>query len=104
MTPNLEYLGLCSNCLSAPECSYRKRHSAPVLFCEEFTYEKAAPGTPFNEITSVKKNNSIENIKEYKGLCINCENRNDCSAEQVRSGIVHCNLYEIEKWGMYEHE
>ncbi len=33
--------GLCINCVSNKDCSFRRQD--PVLFCEEFDYERPSP-------------------------------------------------------------
>lgn len=93
------YLGLCSYCKSAPNCTFVRDPNRPVCQCEEFdemTY--AYVGIPKQKDISLKylsKNplTSEDPFHHYKGLCINCEERATCIYPKPEGGVWHCDEF-----------
>lgn len=92
------YNDVCSTCNHVQICTSRRNKQGPVWFCEEFdnyvtvTDEKSV-GTEFQIIPPWKGSDSMEGSIRFKGLCINCENRNTCAKSRVEGGIWHCEEY-----------
>ncbi|NIM12499.1 MAG: hypothetical protein GTO45_10360 [Candidatus Aminicenantes bacterium] len=92
------YNDVCSTCNHVKICTSRKNRQGPVWFCEEFddyvaVMEKKSVGSEFQIIPPWKGSNPIESSIEFKGLCINCENRKTCVNSRVEGGIWHCEEY-----------
>lgn len=85
--------GLCVNCIKLNECSYYRRNSKPVIFCEEYECAQEA----FNQaIASPQNDSEVEESMiagRVKGLCINCERRDTCSFPKPEGGVWHCEEY-----------
>jgi hypothetical protein len=85
--------GLCSTCNKAAHCGYKARNKRAVLFCEEF--DSTVP--TITEETTVESFPTLEEMREwdeYKGLCVNCENRKDCAIRNKEIGVWHCEEYQ----------
>jgi hypothetical protein len=83
---------LCWACNHGPRCMNRGTADKPVFYCEEFdtyvpvsrvSFEKAS------RITSDGKGGS----DKYKGLCLNCEDRETCTIRDLEGGVWHCEEY-----------
>ena len=91
-----EYQGLCTSCRNAPSCTYPRDPDRAVVQCEEFEgYEllqRSAPGGAVSprQASAAKR----EDSGKYKGLCVNCENRQHCTFPKPESGVLHCEEYE----------
>jgi hypothetical protein len=84
--------GLCSTCNHARSCSYVRNPGQPVIFCEEF--DSFMP--PVVEAAVESPAPTIEDLKtwdEYKGLCVNCDQRENCAIRRPETGIWHCEEY-----------
>jgi hypothetical protein len=74
----------------------------PKWFCEGFDFnggfisEKIDEDMIFNNPDRDKINPGIPiyDTDKYKGLCINCENRETCNLQVPESGVWHCEEYE----------
>jgi hypothetical protein len=92
-----KYRGLCSTCNNAPTCIYLKNRRPPVTQCEEFDdYSAKQPNvsvsnSPAPTITQADQNRET---RVYKGLCVNCENRETCTLTKREGGIWHCEEYQ----------
>jgi hypothetical protein len=84
--------GLCSTCKYADECCFPKDPNRPVFFCEEFEIEQA-PVIQETHPDSSKEELSKTDEK-FKGLCVNCEHRYECTFPKSESGVWHCEEYE----------
>ena len=91
MTEKKEYSGLCANCIHAAECGYRIKHTKPILFCEEFEYKKGEPSK--KSLPKYKSDKIDEENNKYNGLCANCENREICPPNKVKSNVTFCEDY-----------
>ncbi len=87
-----EHRGLCLTCKNSAYCTFARNITKPVLQCEEFEGYVATPKPistkKVDEIIAEKKN-----AIEYKGLCVNCENREDCTYSNREGGVWHCDEY-----------
>jgi hypothetical protein len=90
MIPN----DICFSCNNFENCSYVKNKKAPSYFCEEF-YNYIYKKENKKEIISSYDADNYKNKenKQFKGLCINCENRERCVNSRTDSGIWHCEEY-----------
>lgn len=99
------YRDFCENCTHFPTCTYPKINGRPIYYCSEheawkeclgevslalLKSKKGAPpsGRPGSENPEKEK----ENV-ELRGLCINCENRKDCTFPKPPGGVWHCEEY-----------
>jgi hypothetical protein len=88
-----EYRGLCSVCKEASTCTYRRNPWQPVWQCDEFECESIQVST-FPPIDSpFKSDTEHESSGKYKGLCVNCENRETCIYQKPEGGVWHCDEY-----------
>ena len=91
-------MGLCESCLHMESCNLSVSSAGPVHFCEEFACEEGsclgdeAPGTGL-EAKPVPGAPVREEPAGLKGLCVNCENRFDCSFPKSPGGVWHCAEY-----------
>lgn len=81
---------ICTSCKNVETCIFLKDAKSPILHCEEF---ELAP-TQINQ----EQNNRAETKEElssteYTGLCINCDNREECNVRCKTSVIWHCEEY-----------
>jgi hypothetical protein len=95
-----QYGGLCLTCDHARSCTYPRDLDQPVWHCEEFE----AMDMPVDR-TTVESFLAAENARrelrvgenskgEYKGLCLNCENRKTCTFPKPEEGVWRCEEYE----------
>lgn len=100
MPKKLEYEGICSVCMSAPVCIFRKDAKSPILQCAEFeshppsrmaigSLEHKRPG----KASSVAPIDGKATTK-YKGLCMNCRIAPDCTYPKPVGGVWRCDEYE----------
>lgn len=101
----IHYRDLCENCPNFPTCTYPKIKDRPVYYCSEHEAWKECPGevslsllkpkkgpVPSELFGSYKSEVGKEN-GELKGLCVNCENRKDCTFPKPPGGVWHCEEY-----------
>ena len=90
--------GLCTTCIHASICGLGKNSDSPVIYCEEFEY-RFPPMSMKAEITANTPKKARDKLTEertdhsYKGLCINCENRETCTFPKSEGGVWHCEEY-----------
>jgi hypothetical protein len=85
---------LCWTCNFAASCVNRGTAERPKLYCEQF--DSYVPRSPVSEkvasrAASGDKKDSDE--YKYKGLCLNCENRETCTLSGSQGGVWHCEEY-----------
>ena len=87
-----EYIGLCSTCINAQSCSYRKKRGFDAIFCEMYVYDT---GSTIESNTGEHEDlpSPVLNPGEFKGLCINCANRETCKLVKPAEGVWHCEEY-----------
>jgi hypothetical protein len=84
-----QYRDLCSTCKHAAACGGRSTPERPIFFCEEFEVSgPAAPSPPERPAES-----SPAAPGDYKGLCMNCEDRGTCTIPKPEGGVWHCEEY-----------
>jgi hypothetical protein len=90
------YLGLCSYCKSASNCTFTRDPNRPVCECEEFDQFTYAPvGIPNQKNISLKHFPQNPSTREdpfhhYRGLCSDCEERATCAYPKPEGGVWHC--------------
>jgi hypothetical protein len=93
------YRGLCSTCEGAANCTFPRDPNRPILHCDELDSYKPETVTVKEEAgaeLSTPKAASRAKKKEageYKGLCVNCENRETCTFPKPEGGVWHCDEY-----------
>ena len=85
-----EYRDLCSTCSHAESCGNRSTTERPIFFCELF--EVFAPPPPVAPAPA-REPAARRDAGEYKGLCVNCENRSTCALPKPEGGVWHCEEY-----------
>ena len=93
------YNDICSTCNYGKLCVSKKTRQGPVWFCEEYddyvpvkvqeVYEAGFQPAQSRVGSGIKENDS----SQFKGLCINCENRVTCINSKTVGGIWHCEEY-----------
>jgi hypothetical protein len=84
---------LCSSCINDRYCIYPRDPGRPIMACEEFEGyvmpppEADHPSTPVSEREMVGEE---ENSREFKGLCVSCENRKTCIYPKPEGGVWRC--------------
>ena len=96
------YLGLCSYCKSAPNCTFMRDPSRPVCECEEFNEFTYAPvRVPNHQKNILLKNlsnhpsTSEDLFHHYRGLCSDCEERANCVYPKPEGGVWHCEEFRL---------
>lgn len=90
------YMGLCSCCRSSSVCTFPRDLKRPVLQCEEFD----GISMPKNKTTewmerpqiarTLKPDLSPQPLSALRGLCIDCDGRNNCLYPKPEGGVWHC--------------
>ena len=92
--------GLCVTCIHERDCTFPRRESQPVLFCEEFdgyvkgTSSAAVKAGPPPCTGHAEGMHGSEHSSEFKGLCATCEKRDVCTFPKAEGGIWHCEEFE----------
>lgn len=85
--------GLCTTCNHARNCAYIRNTELPVLFCEEFDCY-TPPAIEEEQIEAPGPTAADMRLwDEYKGLCVNCDQRETCAIRKPETGIWHCEEY-----------
>ena len=82
---------LCSICAGISSCTYPKEPGKPILFCEEFKEYPSLSGKIAAKTEPAGK--VSKETKVFKGLCVNCENRETCVFPKPEGGVWHCEEY-----------
>jgi hypothetical protein len=91
-SPSGTHVDLCSTCNHGKTCSNRGTPERPVFFCEQF--EDSVPvSAPAPAAGLPEKPRSEQDARQYKGLCVNCENRQSCTITKQAGGVWHCEEY-----------
>ncbi|MBW1808702.1 MAG: hypothetical protein JRJ87_10960 [Deltaproteobacteria bacterium] len=100
MPKKLEYEGICATCKNAVHCVFLKNAECPVIQCEEFECFPpvtrkivAADSSKHLGACSVTPLQEVDTTK-YKGLCVNCKNRAECTFPKPEGGVWRCEEYE----------
>jgi hypothetical protein len=87
--------GLCETCGHVSSCSFRRTSAQPVVFCEEFdSGVTVAAADDVQEQVAVVTEEQMKVWDEYKGLCVNCESRENCAIRNAEVGVWHCEEYQ----------
>jgi len=89
-----EYGGLCSTCVNASACGYRRAPLKAVWDCCDFEPETAPVNTLSPTVSPLKSFAEDKNPGGYAGLCVNCEHRETCTYTRPEGGVWHCGDYE----------
>jgi len=84
------YRDLCSTCSHAETCGNRSMPERPILFCEMF--EVLAPPLAVTP-SAAREPAGRQDAGDYKGLCMNCEDRRTCTLREPEGGVWHCEEY-----------
>jgi len=87
-TEQISYNDICSTCNHLQICMNRKDRLRPIWFCEEFD-----DYVPVESAFKIPEYKPRTNTTEFKGLCMNCENRNSCGFLRPNGGVWHCDEY-----------
>lgn len=92
--------GLCNTCNFRETCVQQQKHGLPVLCCEEFDdfvkMSKMFPGQDSVLLSPEALNRSQKEHEAqqlYKGVCLNCDNRDLCDSQKTSSAVWQCNEY-----------
>ena len=92
--PDPEASGLCRTCHHAGSCAYLFQATAPVHQCELFD-----DGPPVASDTRKVRLVEVEPVADLltsspgAGLCLNCDNRQNCLLPRAPGGVWHCEEY-----------
>ena len=90
--------GLCTICNNVEACVYSKDPERPVWQCAEFddSYQPPMSTKDTYRFKSIQKKVSPKEIdsSKYRGLCINCEKRENCKFPKPEWGVWHCEEYQ----------
>ena len=90
-------LGLCSTCVHVSACAFRIQAGQAVWQCNEFDShtDHAAPLGDDRERPDEKPDvpDASEPLQTVKGLCVNCEERDNCLRPRSPEGVWHCEEY-----------
>ena len=99
LTEPKNYLGLCSCCSYAPDCTYPRESGRPVLQCDEF--DGISP--PLNKMMKRMEKPSVNRFSGpipdaqrpsiLRGLCAYCDRLNTCTYPKPEGGVWHCEEY-----------
>lgn len=85
---------LCRTCLDCETCMYCKQASKPIVHCEEFKpcdSVRCHAGPKRRDLPSKEQAMAMMcESSDLKGLCMNCENRFNCSFPKPQGGVWHC--------------
>lgn len=84
---------LCTTCNHVDECLVPRSDSRrPVVYCEEF--DDYSPAPPKENFAKKPLFEPVREDFDFKGLCINCEHRDNCIQARTEGGVWHCEEYE----------
>jgi hypothetical protein len=95
MSDHTEYNDLCTTCNYQSLCTRRRNLIRPVWHCEEFddyvpiTRKSFVAGNPHPSALS----QSVEYDSRFRGLCINCERREECPTAHQPGVVWNCSYY-----------
>ena len=89
--PPRTYRDLCSTCSHQRACGSRSTPERPILFCELFEVLAAAP-TAAAVAPRPERPASAHGV-QHRGLCVNCEERDECTMPRPEGGVWHCEEY-----------
>ena len=91
METTTKNLGLCATCNHLQDCQHRLNDGEVIWFCEEF--DDFVPLHPRLTGTKPPQPGSGNGYGELMGLCVNCDNRQDCIHALKAGGVWFCEEY-----------
>ncbi len=88
-----QYPDLCSTCMHASDCINKGKSDRYIYYCEEFEIAPADTREPQKVVSEQQGEKHEDQNSSFKGLCVNCENRNTCNLSTVPGGVWHCEEY-----------
>ncbi len=95
-----ESSGLCMTCVHVGTCTFLRRDTPPVLFCEEFDgqqeHRSGASAEVMAQSVTVHTQATYmpERSSKFNGLCATCEKRELCTFPKAEGGVWHCEEFE----------
>ena len=93
MPSSSEFVGLCATCNNAADCVYRKRRGTDAIECEMFDGYARPNGGNGKGMATIATTPEMAKSTEFKGLCVNCEDRDTCKLPRPEGGVWHCEEY-----------
>jgi hypothetical protein len=88
------YNDICSTCNDVEGCVNLKSNGRPKWFCEQFdNYMPIVHPTLTEVIDQASPDPMADKGHEFKGLCVNCEERHTCNLMKPNGGVWHCEEY-----------
>ncbi|NQV14572.1 hypothetical protein HQ531_03870 [bacterium] len=84
--------GLCTTCNNLATCMNRLANGMVIWYCEEFDDYKPVKKRPAPPSTTSKSRGNGRS--KLMGLCINCENGENCPHARKTGGVWYCEQYE----------
>ena len=85
-----EVKGICLNCNHVPTCTHRARNRDVAIYeCEDYDGATVAVIRPHAATAE-------PDYGEFKGLCMNCADREICRFPKPEGGVWHCHEYRAE--------
>ena len=91
MSTKTKHSGICSQCRYADECTYQKDPERPVIQCAEF--EPCEPPPVRRVVKAPSPRRPPLDFDRFKGLCVDCEERETCTYPKPEGGVWHCEEY-----------
>jgi len=86
----VELESICTRCKNKGTCIIQEGAKIPILYCEKF---ELVPNQKNQEQNNTMETKEELSSTEYTGLCINCDNKEDCNIRCETSVIWHCEKY-----------
>lgn len=95
MAEPVVFFGICSTCIHARTCRGALNAFRPVQFCDlfEIIEEPVKREAPAPAERSANGGGNGE-ADDFKGLCIDCVKRFECSKAVSETGVWHCEEYQ----------
>lgn len=94
-----QFHGICSTCNDASICKNSGNSTHPVWHCEQFNdytppvIDSLDKNVIFDGNSQISSKSEEVCSEKYKGLCMNCDNRETCINSETDGGIWHCEDY-----------
>ncbi len=89
------FYGICSTCIYARTCRSSLNAFRPVQFCDMFDIiEEPVNREPPAPAERSATGGRDSEAADFKGLCIDCVKRFECSKAESETGVWHCGEYQ----------
>lgn len=89
----MESVSICLNCINRGKCSF-SCNASEISFCEEYEIERGPERNFKYENESLEKAvlfpSTLADYGDYKGICMNCDEKKICSDERTKYGLMFC--------------